>query len=403
MKYSYRAKKMSGDETNGVMEAEDRYSLARNLKKDGYILVSYEEQGEKGPKSSFLSGIFKRVSVSEKMIFSRNLAVMIDAGLPATRALYILRRQTKNKYFKEVISSIETDIKKGNPVFESIKKFPRVFSNLFVAMVRMGEESGQLAESLKVMGSQLEKDYDLRRKIRGALIYPIIVMIALVIIGALLLIIVVPTLVETFEELKIELPMSTRMIIGASDFLVNHTLLALGIIIGFFASIVWFFKQPYGKRFFEIMILRVPIISTLVKNINAARTTRTLASLTASGVKILEALDIVRDVVQNSFYKKVIDESKQEIQKGRSISTAFINADKLYPVLVGEMMAVGEETGKLSEMLDRVADFYEEEVSNTTKNMSTVVEPVLMVIVGVVVGFFAVSMISPMYSIVDGI
>ncbi len=401
MKFIYKAKKITGEEIKGEAEAKDRFNLAKDLKAEGYILISHKEKKE---GRSFLSLFsFLGVSISEKMIFSRNLSVMIDAGLSATKALSVIARQTKNKKFKNIIESLEADIQKGKSISDSMARFPTIFSSLFVAMVKMGEESGKLSEALEIIGVQLERDWTLRKKIKGALIYPTIVIIALVAIGILLLVFVVPTLISTFSELKIELPLSTRIIIGLSNFLIHNTLIAIIFAVALFFLIAWFLKLPKGKRIFEFIMLRFPILSPLVKKINSARTARTLSSLTGAGVKILDALDITNDVIQNSYYKEVIQKAKLEIQKGSPISKVFQENENLYPILVGEMLSVGEETGKLSEMLEKVADFYEEEVNNTTKNLSTVIEPLLMVIVGAVVGFFAVSMISPMYSMVNAI
>ncbi|PIR58158.1 MAG: hypothetical protein COU71_00190 [Parcubacteria group bacterium CG10_big_fil_rev_8_21_14_0_10_38_31] len=401
MKFTYKAKKITGEESSGEIEAKDRFELAKDLKADGYILTSYKEKKD---NKFFLSfSILNIVPMSEKMIFARNLAVMINAGLSATRSLSIIARQTKNVKFKETVEALKESIQKGKSISESMALFPKIFSSLFVAMVKMGEESGKLSEALEIIGIQLERDWTLKKKIKGAMIYPTIVVIALIIIGILLLVFVVPTLVSTFSELQIELPLSTRIIIGMSNFLVNNTLIALILSATLFSLVAWVLRLPKGKRLFEYMLLRFPIISPLVKKINSARTARTLSSLTGSGVKIIEALDITTDVIQNSYYKEVIIKAKSEIQKGSPVSKIFQENENLYPVLVGEMMAVGEETGKFSEMLERVADFYEEEVNNTTKNLSTVIEPLLMVVVGAVVGFFAVSMISPMYSMAGGL
>lgn len=401
MKFIYKAKKITGEETKGEAEAKDRFELAKDLKAGGYILTSYKEKKE--GRFSFTFSFLERVSISEKMVFSRNLSVMINAGLSATRALSIIARQTKNKKFKDTVVSLEANIQKGKSISESMAQFPDIFSSLFVAMVKMGEESGKLSEALEMIGVQLERDWTLRRKVKGALIYPTIVVIALVVIGILLLVFVVPTLVSTFSELKIELPLSTRIIIALSNFLVNNTLTAIILFAAFFSLMAWLYKLPKGKRIFEFIMLRFPLLSPLVKKINSARTARTLSSLTGAGVKILDALDITSDVIQNSYYKEVIGKAKLEIQKGSPVSKVFQENEDLYPILVGEMLSVGEETGKLSEMLERVADFYEEEVNNTTKNLSTVIEPLLMIVVGAVVGFFAVSMISPMYSMAGGL
>lgn len=400
--FNYYAKKITGEETKGVREAQDRRDLSQSLKQDGYILISCEEKKE-GRKFNFSFLSFGRASVADKMMFSRNLGVMIAAGLSIVKALEILSHQTKNKKFKKIIIALKDSVQKGNPLSEAMKNYPEVFSSLFTAMVRVGEESGQLSQSLKLVGEQLDRDHTLTKRIKGALIYPSIIVIAMLLVGVFMLIYVVPTLVSTFKELNMDLPISTKIVIFVSDLLVSHTIMVFFVLllVAFFA--LGFFRTERGKRIVSSILLRLPIFSTIVKKINSARTSRTLASLISAGVNVLEALSITRDVLQNYRYKKVLEEARNIVQKGQPISEAFKKADNLYPILVGEMMSVGEETGKLSEMLIRLADFFEEEVNTATKDMTTVVEPVLMIIVGLVVGFFAVSMINPMYSMMGAI
>lgn len=384
------------------MEAKDRFELARLLRQEEYTLISFQERKEKR-KLSFNFAALRGISVSDKMIFSRNLGVMIAAGLALTRALDILSRQTKNKKFKKIILTLRENVQKGIPLSEAMKIYPNVFPSLFIAMVRVGEESGQLSQSLKLVAEQLEREHILTRKIKGALIYPSIIIIAMIAIGILMLIYVVPTLVSTFKELNVELPMSTKIVIWTSDFLVNHPVSVIGIFLVLIFIFFWLGRTERGKRLFNAIFLRLPLFSPIVKKINSSRTSRTLASLLAAGVNIIEALSITKDVLQNYQYKQILDNAKSDVQKGAPISASFKKASNLYPLLVGEMMAVGEETGKLSEMLERLAVFYEDEVAEATKDMTTVIEPALMIFIGVIVGFFAVSMIKPMYSMMGGL
>ncbi len=386
----------------GVLEAKDKFDLARVLRQQGLMLVFCKEEGEK--KSVLhIPSIFGHIPITEKMFFSRNLSVMISAGVSVSRGLEILGRQTKNKKFKNVLGELTDNIKKGNSMSESMKQFPDVFSPIFVAMAKVGEESGKLSDSLKLVSEQMERDHALRKKIKGALMYPSIIMITMVLIGIVMLIYVVPTLVSTFQELGVELPLSTKIIIAISDFLSQHTAVFLGIALAAVAGVILFFRSQNGKRFVGNILLRLPIFSNLTKKVNSARTARTMASLISAGVDVLEALNITKDVIQNEKFKNVLETARGNIQKGEPISESFKRASDLYPILVGEMMAVGEETGKISEMLLRVAVFYEDEVTETTKDMSTIIEPILMVLIGVAVGFFAISMIKPMYSMVNAI
>lgn len=400
--FSYTAKKMTGEEIRGVREAKDKPDLAHILRKDGYTVTSAEELAAHAGGFSSL-GFLKRVSVADKMIFSRNVAVMIDAGVSLARALDILSTQTKSEKFKEAIKQLADNIRQGNPLSEGMKARPEVFSALFVSMVRAGEESGNLSESFRLIAKQLERDHELMRKVRGAMVYPAVIVAAMAVIGILMLIYVVPTLVTTFKDLGIELPANTRLILGASEFLVNNILLSLLAAAAFISVSIWRLRLPSGRKMIGVIILRLPVVKHLVFKINSARTARTMGSLITSGVDILKAIDITEEVLQNSRYKEVLKEAREYVRTGGNIADVFRKHQDIYPILLGEMIAVGEETGKLSEMLFRVADFYEEEVAAATKDLSTIIEPVLMILIGAAVGFFAVSMIQPLYSSLSGI
>lgn len=398
--FSYKIQDPEGKIVEGTLEGEDRYALARDFVKEGKTVISVEPV-----KSGFrfnmdaINILLSRVKPQDKIIFAKNLGAMIKAGLSLSRALSVLTRQTKNPKFKKIISDLDSQISKGGTLSDGMAKYPKVFSQLFISMVRAGEQSGNLAESLGVVADHLEKSYTLAKKIKGAMIYPAVVLTVMIAIGILMLIYVVPTLTDTFKELNIDLPASTRFIIATSDLFVQHTFLLIGGIIAFVIGLIYAGRTKKGQRAFEFTILRLPLIGKLVKETNSARTARTLSSLLSSGVDIVEGLNITKDVLQNSYYKEVIDEATASIQKGNVLSQTISSYEKLYPILVGEMIEVGEETGKLSEMLLNLAVFYEDEVDNATKNMTAVIEPFLMVFIGTFVGFFAISMISPMYSI----
>ncbi|MCK6462611.1 MAG: type II secretion system F family protein [Candidatus Pacebacteria bacterium] len=402
MIFEYKAKKISGEDTGGEIDAGDKFEAAHKLRERGEIPVSIIEKGKKGDLRSLLAGI-GFISAAEKIMFSKNLGVMISAGLPLARALEILSRQTKNKVFAKIIAALLEDAKKGVALSEAMKKRPGTFSKLFTAMVRTGEESGRLSDSLKTAGQQMEKDYILFKKIRGAMIYPCVILLAMLGIGAFMFVYVVPTLVSTFKDMNMELPLSTKVIIFISETLTGHTILFLAVLVFILAAAVWFLRSENGRKALGFLMLNAPIISPVAKKLYSARTSRTLSSLVSSGINIVEALTITKDVLQNSDYKKILNNAIEDVQKGVPISNAFKQAPKYYPVMVGEMMAVGEETGKVGEMLERVASFYEDEVAEATKNITTIIEPFLMLLIGGAVGFFALSMIRPMYSVMNGI
>jgi type IV pilus assembly protein PilC len=402
VRFSYKGKNVAGAIVSGVIAADTKIEAIALIRDSGITPIFVEQKkglSLGGPSLSF----FKNVKLTEKIMFTKNMSGMLRAGLALSRALTVLSKQTKNLYFKEIIAALLETIDKGGTLSEGLSKYPKVFSSLFIAMVRSGEEAGSLPQALTEVGVNLEKAYALRRKVKSALMYPSIIVIAIFIIGLLMFVYVVPTLVSTFKDLNAELPTSTKIIVAISDAVSSHLPL---IIIGIFvviALVYGAFKLPTTKRMIEYASVRVPILGTLIKEINAARTARTLSSLIASGVSISRSLEITKEVLQNSYYKQVLDDSLAAVQRGETISSVFKNHLALYPVMVGEMMEVGEETGKMTNMLSDIAIFYEEEVDAKTKDLSTIIEPVLMIVIGAAVGFFAVSMLSPMYSIMDSI
>ncbi len=400
--FHFKAFNKEGLIIQGIRTAEHEADLQKTLRGEGLGVLSIKQSGSFNWHMLWVKlSAMGTVSTHEKIIFNRNLAAMIEAGLSLSRALSVMERQTTNKKMKKVLAFINDSVKKGSPLSTALTHFPNVFSQLMVSMVQSGEESGNLSQALGVVAEQMEKTYTLQKKIKGAMVYPGVIISAMAIIGVFLLVYVVPTLTNTFTALKVELPASTMFIINLSNFAQNHWAAFIAIIFAIFAGIYFGLKTKAGRKGRDWFLLHMPLIAPLVKEVNAARTTRTLASLLAAGVPFVRSLQIVREVVQNSYYQATIEQAEKNIQLGLPISKVFREAENLYPVFVSEMMIVGEETGDLGKMLLKVAVFYEDEVDQKTKNMSTIIEPFLMVLVGVIVGFFAISMISPMYSLVN--
>lgn len=394
-----------GEKSQEVIEAVDRFAVYRDVRERGERVLEIEEETSTSQflSSSFITSLLNPIALDDKVVLTRNLAAMLEAGLTTSRALSVMERQSKNPYFQSIIGSLIAEVKRGATLSSAFAKYPSVFSQLMISMTRAGEESGKLAESLRVVGTQMERASNLTKKVKGALIYPSIVLFAMVGIGILMLMFVVPTLTQTFRELGTELPPTTEAIIVASEFLANNTLIALTLMAAFVGAFMWAMNTPTGKLVSNWIFLRIPIISGLIMETNAARTTRTLASLLSAGVDVVLSIGITRDVLENAFYKKVLSEAEEEVTKGGQISTTFNKYPKLYPPLVSEMVAVGEETGRLSDLLKETATFYEESVERQTKDLSTIIEPFLMLIIGAAVGFFALSMIAPIYSLSNAI
>lgn len=400
--FHYKAIDKEGATVEGDIEAENRIELAHKLKADGVSVIAVSEKGLSKFNIKINIPFLGGVKAHDKIIFARNLGSMIEAGLPMTRALSIMERQSKGE-LRDILVKIQQDVSTGQTLSQSMAKYPKIFSQLFISMVKAGEESGNLTMALKNVALQMEKSYQLTKKVRGAMMYPAVIFSLMIVIGVLMMVYMVPTLSSTFAGLGIKLPLSTRIIIATSNILKEYFIL---IIIGVIVSVIgtiYFLRTKIGSRMSDYLSLHTPIIGDIVKEVNAARTARTLSSLLSSGVDIVVALSVTEEVLQNSYYKAVLKSTQATIQKGDLISKIFAENEKLYPLFVGEMMSVGEETGKIGEMLLGVAEFYEEDVDQRTKDMSSVIEPFIMIVIGVAVGAFAISMLAPTYSLVDAI
>lgn len=404
MNFHFTAKNSSGQIISGAREARDKFALAHDLRKEGLSILSATPDTNKF--SHYLTKINESVisvPLKQKITFANNLSSMLTAGLSLSRALKILERQTNNKKLKKASQTITNVIDGGGSLSDALEKENKIFSPVFSAMVRAGEQSGNLPESLKMVAEQMNKTYIIQRKVKGALMYPTVIIGIMIIISVLMLIFVVPTLTKTFNDMHVALPWQTQMIIFVSSFLMNHFLLALVGLGAIVSLIVWFFKTSVGKKAGIYLLLHSPIIGTIVKESNSAQTARTLSSLISSGVDMVQAIETTRGVLQNNSYRQVLSEAAVAVEKGQALSGVFQAHDNLYPVLVGEMIEVGEETGDLAGMLLKTAIFYEDEVDAATKDMSTIIEPLLMLLLGGGVGFFAISIIQPIYSIGNSI
>jgi type IV pilus assembly protein PilC len=403
--FIFKAKKPDGEVYSSEKDFVDRYELYRMIRESGDELISVEEKKKtsKGLNFNISISIFKRIKPIEKINFARNLGSMIDAGLPLSRALSVLERQAHNKNLKAVIIEIRNNIDKGMTFADALSKHPKVFTSLFVSMVHAGEQSGTLADSLKIISAQLENAFALERRVRGALMYPAVILSAMVIIAILMFMFVIPVLMKTFVDLNVQLPFTTRVILGISN-AIQHD--GLFILIGIALLITAFLRWSHtksGRSIIDITIVKLPIFGSLVQEVNTARTARTLSSLLGAGVDFVESVNITSQVIQNVHFRAVLQKAGEAIKKGDLMSQVFADNVKLYPIFLSEMMGVGEETGKIGEMLSGVAHYYEEDVDQKTKDMSTVIEPVIMIVIAAGVGFFAVAMISPMYSLVNAI
>jgi len=392
--YNYIAKTKEGEEVTGIMDAASQRDLARLLDQKGYVLISAKEKS----KRQGITLSFKRVSLKEKMMAVRNLQVMISAGVSLPKAILVISNQTKSRYFKKVLREIHDRIIKGDPLSSAIQNYPNIFPEIFSSMIKVGEKTGGLADVLGILASHLEKDHRLRSKVKGALMYPAVVVCAMIGIGVIMLITVVPKLNDAFKSLNVDLPTSTKIMMNLGTYMKEYWYL----VFVFFLSIITFFilvkRKPKLKEKWDLFLLKLPFVSKLIKKINTTYTARTLSSLISGGVSITETLEIASETVSNTQFKKALQQAARDIKKGKKLSVIISQFPKIYPPIFVQMLEVGEETGKTSEVLSKLAEFFEEEVTNTTQNLASIIEPILLLIIGGVIALFAVSMVKPIYS-----
>jgi type IV pilus assembly protein PilC len=403
--YNYTAKNIKGEKKEGELEAKDEHSLAKVLREEGYILTSIKKEQKKKIGDISLSRLnpFAKVSLIEKVLFARHLGVMVKAGISLPKALDILVLQIKNEKFSKVISEVGRKVNQGVSLSDSLSEYPEVFNKLFVNMIKVGEVSGNLEEVLFLLADQLKKDHQLISKVKGAMVYPTVIILAMIGIGMMMMVFVIPKLVSVFDAFETELPFTTKTLIWVSSFFSENIFLVVGLIAILAIVFKIISKQSSGSKFFHSLILCLPAVGVLVMKINVARFARTLGSLLAGGVTIVQSLNIISETLTNVHYSQSLKNASKQISKGVELNKALSEYEKLYPVLVSQMIAVGEETGTLSDILIQLAEFYESEVDATLNNLSAIIEPVLMLIIGGAVGFFAVSIIQPMYSIMGGV
>jgi type IV pilus assembly protein PilC len=399
--FTFVAKNSKGEVKNGEIEGKDKRSIVENLRSEGFFVTAIEEKAlAKSGSGKPGFSLFSKVSLKDKMMFARHLGVMLSSGLSLPRSLRVISNQTKNKKFREILSNIENDIKTGNSLADSLQKYP-VFDELSVNMIRVGEAGGNMEEVLGLLADQLEKEHNLLSKVRGAMYYPSVIMLVMIGVGIAMMIYVVPKLTTVFSDISSSLPLSTRMIIASSNYMASHQIIVISGVLIIAAVIFAFFKTKTGKKISSLIFFKAPVIKNVVIKVNNARFARIYSSLTKSGVSVVESLKIISRTLTNVAYQSAFGEISEDVQKGKTLHEGLAKYPKLFPILVTQMVEVGEETGKTTDVLINLARFYEEEIDQITKNLSSIIEPVLMVIIGSAVGFFAISMIMPMYSVME--
>ncbi len=384
------------------MAAINIRAVADALRSQGLVPTSIKEVRPGIQFKSFFEG-FRSIKLIDKITFIKNLAVMLKAGLPVSRCLKILTAQADNPRFSKILMQISRQVESGSGVSDAMANYGNVFPPIFVSMVKVGESSGTLETTLTYLSEQMQRDYDLVSKAKGAMTYPIVIMIALGIVGFLMFTFVLPKLTATFVDLKVELPLMTRIVIAVVNIFARYYLfIALGAV-GVVLLFLRWRKTESGRKVLHKLVFYTPLISGIVIKINLARFVRVFASLIKSGMPIVESLEVSSKVVGNIYYQQVIADAASKVKIGSPLTLAFKKNPMLFPNLVVEMMEVGEESGTTDTVLTEVANFYEQDVDQTMKNLSSILEPVIMMVIGAVVGFLAVALVTPIYNITQSI
>ncbi len=393
-KFIYEAKNDKGQQVHGEVQATNETVAEKLLLRNKLVVTSLE------PERSALAALFMvgRISVRNRSQFARQLATMIDAGLPLVQALSIILMQTKNASMHSIISSVIRDIEGGYSFSTALARHPLAFDRIFISIVHSGETTGKLDAVLLELATQLEKDSAFAGKLKSALAYPVFIVSAMIGVGVLMMIKVIPTIKGIFDEAGAELPFATRLLIGISDSMVKYWYIFIIATVGLLLLIRLGLATPSGKIFKDRFVLKAPIISGTVVSAMMARTTRTLGLLVGAGIPILESLRIVSDVVNNVVYKSGLDEVRAEVERGIPMSAPLMNNSN-FPVLFGQMVAVGEQTGRVDTMLGNLAKYYTSETEDKLKNVSSLIEPIVMVILGFGVAVLIFAILIPIYNI----
>ncbi len=397
--FAYKARSRQGEILEDEIEGNDAMSVATTLRQQGLLVIDIKEQSV-GQKD--ILEPFKKVKLNDLVVFTRQFATMINAGLPIVRALYVLSEQTSNKKLKETLDDVRKEVEAGLALSEALEKHPKVFSKLYTEMVRAGEIGGILDDVFLRVAGQLEKDQELRRKVKSALTYPIVVLVLAILAASFMLIFIVPIFAQMFEDLGGTLPLPTRIAMGLSDVLTS--IWGVFVYAGMIGAVIFFLrwrKTENGRKAVDPVMLKIPArIGEIVQKVALARFARTLGTLSAAGVPILQSLEITATSSGNYVIEKALLKSREAIREGLPIYQP-LEEEWVFPPMVTRMIAVGEETGDIDGMLAKIAQFYESEVDAAVKALTSIIEPLMIVVVGAIVGGIIIAMYLPMFQIFE--
>jgi len=401
--YAYTIRDGTGVMRQGTSEGENESVVARRLQEQGFTVLKIQQTRAAKPKSA--GGGFGKVKLGDLSIFCRQFSTMVDAGVSLVRCLSVLGEQTQSTKLRRIIADIEAEVQGGQPLSKAMAKYPNVFSNLFVGLIRAGEVGGALEESLQRLSTFLEKDMELRRKVKGAMTYPMIVMVVALVIVIGLVTFILPRFMELFTDLGMgqdAMPMTTAMLMNFSHFLTSKWWIMLLIVAAFFTAFKMFTRTRIGRRVYDRVKLKAPVFGKLNHRVCLARFSRTLGTLLNSGVPILQALETVSGTVANEIIGDAILEARSRIREGDRIGDP-LQKSKMFPPMVVQMISIGEESGSLDQMLTKVADFYEAEVDTALQSLTSAIEPLMIVMLGTVVGFIVISMFMPLLTVITNL
>ena len=400
--FAYKVRDQTGKLIEGELEADDATLVVGKLRQMGYTPIAVEAQsaGKMKLKGDIkIPGFGARVKMKDVAVFSRQFAVMINSGLSLIRSLAILAEQTENKELARVVGEVRLDVEKGVSLSAAISKHPKVFSRLYIAMVRSGEVGGVLDAVLMRLADTIESQVELRRKVKSAMTYPVVALSICILISAAMLLFIVPQFKAIYVDLGGELPLPTRVLISLSDMLKSYFIIVFLLVGGGVYLFKRWIKTEQGRIKFDALKLRLPVMGLLVRKTALARFSRTLAALTRSGVGILEALDIVAETAGNETVAIALRDTQSAVKRGDTLARP-LEQHEVFPAMVTQMIAVGEETGALDEMLDKIADFYDQEVTATVDALTSLIEPLMIVVMGTIVGGMVISLYLPMFNII---
>lgn len=404
MIFHYKTVNQGGQVVDDSMAAGSQQEVADYLKGKGFVVLEiYSEKDWQNRKKGFVipSIHIGGIKLIEKISFARHLATMIRAGLSISESMDILSQDADNPKFKKMLEEAKFSLESGKTLSSSLAKYPEVFDKSFVNMVKAGEVSGKLVDSLEQISLKLQQDYDLISKVKSAMMYPAVIFCALILVGFMMLIFVVPKIAAVFDRLNVAVPLATRILLFASDIFVAKPLITYPILIVLLIGGIIFFKSIIGKKTLSFIAHHIPYINKLANQVDLARFNHAFSLLLKSGLPVTEALDISSDVISNEKVKLSIKGFIKQINEGGSLAKSFRAEDKYFPTIMIRMMAVGEKTGKLDEILEELAVFYRKETEQSLQTISNLIEPILMFVIGVGIGAIVLAIIGPMYSIVQ--